>query len=221
MGIIRQSFKRQLFAIFLTVTLILVIIGGVFTIQGFQARLKYDYEKKDIEQNTAINSLLQRDIELSEETLDLISKSDIIKNALTQSKNSSLTIYSELYNVSRRIRDFATVDIYQGDRCVFSTSARSLSNKLPLYYSVLEEAKNSKGEVIYALDPTESTKTGADLLIAKQIVEGNVPAFAIVRIEQTEIENRLRSNINAKDGFMLTDQFLRPFCLIGTAENGS
>ena len=47
MGFIRQSFKRQIFVVFLAVTLILVIFGGILTLQGFQARIKQDYEKRD------------------------------------------------------------------------------------------------------------------------------------------------------------------------------
>ena len=40
MGFIRQSFKRQIFIIFLAVTLAMVIIGGILTVQGFQASIK-------------------------------------------------------------------------------------------------------------------------------------------------------------------------------------
>ena len=49
MGFVRQSFKRQIFVVFLAVTLFLVIFGGVLTIQGFQARIKSEYEKRDAE----------------------------------------------------------------------------------------------------------------------------------------------------------------------------
>ena len=62
MGFVRQSFKRQIFVVFLAVTLFLVIFGGVLTIQGFQARIKSDYEKRDAEQEAVaigkINDIL-------------------------------------------------------------------------------------------------------------------------------------------------------------------
>ena len=50
MGFVRQSFKRQMFITFLAVTLILVIGGGILTVQGFQARIKADYEFRDSRQ---------------------------------------------------------------------------------------------------------------------------------------------------------------------------
>lgn len=220
MNLIKQSFKRQIFAIFMITTLIMVICGGILTIQGFQARLNAEYEKKDYEQNQIINNQLISDLELSEQVIKQLSENETIKKSLTRTKNNSLNIYTELYSVSKTIRDFATVDIYQGNRCVYSTSTKSLSKELPLNYSVLREASENKERVVYALDPTQSNEKGADLLLAKEIVSGDSPGFIIIRIEQSEIESRLKNSINAKDGFMLTDRFLRPFCMIGTSEDG-
>ena len=220
MKLIKQSFKRQIFAIFMITTLIMVICGGILTIQGFQARLNAEYEKKDYEQNQIINNQLISDLELSEQVIKQLSENETIKKSLTRTKNNSLNIYTELYSVSKTIRDFATVDIYQGNRCVYSTSTKSLSKELPLNYSVLREASENKERVVYALDPTQSNEKGADLLLAKEIVSGDSPGFIIIRIEQSEVESRLKNSINAKDGFMLTDRFLRPFCMIGTSEDG-
>lgn len=220
MKLIKQSFKRQIFAIFMITTLIMVICGGILTIQGFQARLNAEYEKKDYEQNQIINNQLISDLELSGQVIQQLSENETIKKSLTRTKNNSLNIYTELYSVSKTIRDFATVDIYQGNSCVYSTSTKSLSKELPLNYSVLREASENKERVVYALDPTQSNEKGADLLLAKEIVSGDSPGFIIIRIEQSEVESRLKNSINAKDGFMLTDRFLRPFCMIGTSEDG-
>ena len=53
-GFIRQSFRRQIFVVFLCVTLCLVIIGGILTVQGFQARVKDDHARQDEEQAAEI-----------------------------------------------------------------------------------------------------------------------------------------------------------------------
>ena len=50
MHFIRHSFKRQIFFMFLSVTLVLVIFGGILTIQGFQARIVADHRHQDYEQ---------------------------------------------------------------------------------------------------------------------------------------------------------------------------
>lgn len=220
MNLIRQSFKRQLFAILMITTVILVICGGILTIQGFQARLKADYEKRDIEQSRIINTRLINDLEQAENAVQELSENEVIINAISRKRNNSLSIYSELYAISKDIRDFAAVDIYQGSKCIFSTATSSLSKELPLNYSVLREAAEKEDSIIFSLDPTYSSENGADILIAKEINGEENQGFVVVRIEQEEIESRLKDSINAKDGFMLTDRFFRPYCLIGTAKDG-
>ncbi len=220
MNLIRQSFKRQLFAILMITTVILVICGGILTIQGFQARLKADYEKRDIEQSRIINTRLINDLEQAEHAVQELSGNEVIINAISRKRNNSLSIYSELYAISKDIRDFAAVDIYQGSKCIFSTATSSLSKELPLNYSVLREAAEKEDSIIFSLDPTYSSENGADILIAKEINGEENQGFVVVRIEQEEIESRLKDSINAKDGFMLTDRFFRPYCLIGTAKDG-
>ena len=219
MNLIRQSFKRQLFAILMITTVILVICGGILTIQGFQARLTADYEKRDIEQSRIINTRLINDLEQAENAVQELSENEVIINAISRKRNNSLSVYSELYAISKDIRDFAAVDIYQGSKCIFSTATSSLSKELPLNYSVLREAAEKEDSIIFSLDPTYSSENGADILIAKEINGEENQGFVVVRIEQEEIESRLKDSINAKDGFMLTDRFFRPYCLIGTAKD--
>jgi sensor histidine kinase YesM len=221
MGVVKQSFKRQIFVVLMAVTLTMVIAGGILTIQGFQARLKADYIKKDLEQNTIINHELQDSLEAASKTLIAISDNDIITGELKSHKFHSQIIYSEIYNSSEAVRDFATIDIYRNNTCVFSTDTKNLHTEMPDNYLVLREVENSKGKVVYTFDPTKTSESGAVLLVAKQIVYGDPNGFAVIRINRNEMESMLRDNINAKDGFMLTDRFLRPFCLIGSAENGA
>lgn len=220
MGFIRQSFKRQLFLVLLAVTLILVIFGGILTLQGFQARIKQDYEKRDKEQERIIAEKILGMIDLSERALASIEEDDVIKDALTPGRKNTLEIYSNLYEETKDIRSFSTIDLYSGESCKYSTKSGYRSASLPLNYSVLREAATSTGSSAYALDPGNASEKGAALLIARQITGGETPGFAVIRIEQEEIKNQLGSEINSKDGFMLTNKYFRPYCLIGAAEDG-
>ena len=58
LGFIKQSFKRQIFAAFLSVLLLLVIPGGVLTIETFQTRVRIDYENRDLEQQRFVSDRL-------------------------------------------------------------------------------------------------------------------------------------------------------------------
>ena len=221
MGFIRQSFKRQIFIIFLAVTLAMVIIGGILTVQGFQASIKADYQKNDIEQDRILTKSLASDLELVEIAANSIAENEILLSAVAGKKGvSSLSVYSALYENTRDIKDFATVELYTGSKCIFSTKSGYASNYLPESYSVLKEAAEKQPQIVYALDPETSSETGAALLIARMLVNEPQNGYVVIRIEQNEIVDRVSGNINSRDGFMLTNEFLRPYCLIGIAEDG-
>ena len=157
MGFIRQSFKRQIFVIFLAVTLAMVIIGGILTVQGFQASIKADYQKNDIEQDRILTKSLASDLELVETAANNIAANEILLSAVTGKKGvSSLSVYSALYENTRDIKDFATVELYTGEKCIFSTKSGYASNYLPESYSVLKEAAKKQPQIVYALDPETS-----------------------------------------------------------------
>ncbi len=219
MGFVRQSFKRQIFITFLAVTLVLVIVGGIITIQGFQARIKADYEKRDAAQEALVEERIKAIVLGTEETIEGISRNEVLQDAMTKGRKNSLNIYTELYEETRSIRDFAVVDLYIGGICMYSTRSGYKSGELPQYYSVLHEAAAGDGKTVYTQAPGNATDSGAALLIARQVVKGEDPGFVVVRIEQQELEKEILTAINANDGFMLTNSFLRPFCLLGTAKD--
>lgn len=219
-GMIKQSFKRQIFVIFLAVTLALVIIGGILTIQGFLTKLSSDYEKRDLEQAEVIQKMLEKDLRMSEEALEKLADSRVIRSVLENDYSNSLDIYTALYDASREIKEFAGVGIYKGGKCLYSTLTDVSNKELPQNYSVLGEAVAKKGQTVYSLDPRSSTETGSALLMARQVTEGEENGFVVIRIEQNKIKERLSKVINSKDGLMVTGTFLRPICLLGTAEDG-
>lgn len=220
MGIIRQSFKRQLFVAFLAVTLLLVIFGGVLTIQGFQARIKADYEKRDLEQEAYITEQINHMLELSDKSLEEFQKREILMDALTRGGRNSLEVYSQLYDITRDIREFAAFDVYKGGDCIYSTGTGNKAESLPVNYSVLNDAAHNKGKTVYALNPGEARDTGSTLLMARQVISGEPGGYVVIRIQQSVIMQQLSGGLNARDGFMLTNRYLRPFCLLGTAEDG-
>jgi len=69
------------------------------------------------------------------------------------------------------------------------------------------------------MDPSDATLNGATLIIARKITNVGAKGYAVVRISQAELKRILAGSFNARDGFMLTDKFFRPFCLMGTAES--
>ncbi len=220
MGFVRQSFKRQLFIVFLAVTLFLVIFGGILTVQGFQARVVADYEKRDAEQEEQVNGRVLNMLERSDKTLDAISKDDVLRDAFFKGRKNSLEIYAALYEATQDIREFAVVDLYIGSICMYSTRSGYKSESLPVYYSVLHKAAESGGKTVYSLDYNKDTGGEDTLLIARRIINKDDSGFAVIRIRLEDLKEQLGGIISSRDGFILADQFFNPLCLMGIAEDG-
>ena len=88
MNIIRQSFKRQIFVLTLVITLAMVIISGVLTVQGFQARLESDYAREDKAQELLIRNSLLDMMTKSDEAIDKITEDETLMGAFTLSRQS-------------------------------------------------------------------------------------------------------------------------------------
>ncbi len=220
MGFVKQSFKRQIFVVFLAVTLFMVIVGGILTVQGFQARIRSDYEKRDIEQEEQITEKLRTLLGYCDETLNNIENSSVLVNSFYKGRKNSLDIYSELYEASSNIRSNAVVELYMGSMCMYSTTSGYKSLRLPDHFAILYDATVSDGKTVFALDPTNPDTMEADILIARQIVDKDEPGVAVIRIKQEEIKNQLGDVLGAKDGFMLVNSHFRPLCLLGTSQDG-
>ncbi len=220
MGFVRQSFKRQIFVVFLAVTLFMVVFGGILTVQGFQARIRSDYEKRDAEQEKEIAGRLNTLLESCDETFESIGKSSVLQKSFYRGRKNSLEIYSELYSASLNIRSYAVVELYMGGLCMYSTSSGFKSQSLPENFAILSDAADSEGRTVYGLDPKSSDVNKADILIARQIVNKEEPGVAVIRIKQEEIDKLLSGVLNAKDGFMLVNGYFRPLSLTGTSRDG-
>ena len=219
LGFIKQSFKRQIFAAFLSVLILLVIPGGILTIHTFQTRVRIDYETRDLEQEKYVSGRISEMLELSKNALEKLSRSQVIREALKTGSGNIIDVYSELYRETEDIRNFAVIELYRGRKCRYSTGTGNGSLLTSDYYWILKEAEAGKDVVAYALN-SSTEDAGSALLMVKKILDAPEPCFIVIRLSQEQVREQIKEGINSRDGFILANRFLRPFCLIGTAEDG-
>jgi len=219
LGFIKQSFKRQIFAAFLSVLILLVIPGGILTIHTFQTRVRIDYETRDLEQEKYVSGRISEMLELSKNALEKLSRSQVIREALETGSGNTIDVYSELYRETEDIRNFAVIELYRGRKCRYSTGTGNGSLMTSDYYWILKEAEAGKDVVAYALN-SSTEDAGSALLMVKKILDAPEPCFIVIRLSQEQVREQIKEGISSRDGFILANRFLRPFCLIGTAEDG-
>lgn len=91
-SVIRSSFKNQIFFVLLTITLIMLITGSIFTIQGFQNKLISDYKERNIEQNKELTGQLYQDFSMLSQVLYDLSVSDTIIKALDKKNVTTIKV---------------------------------------------------------------------------------------------------------------------------------
>ncbi len=220
MNPIKASFKRQIFFIFLAVTLVLVITGGILTLQGFQARIRYDHAESDRELDALIHSRLMEAFENAEQVLRDLSANDELIYSLDANIRGDMRVYLDLYDVSAPIREFASVDLFRGSDRRYSTRSGGSVSGIHENYSFLSRAGKEPGKIFYGSDPAHTGSSGSDILIAMCLKDSVNAVYAVVRIDETGIRNRLGGLLNARDGFILANSMFRPFVMLGTAEDG-
>ena len=203
----------------MTVTLVLVVVGGILTIQGFQARINADHQKEDVNQEAVINQRIEDLLAKSDAVLDNIAASEVLTGALLPGPKNALDIYSALYELTADIRDFAVVDLYLGGSSKFSTRRGVASEPMPEGYGVLLKADMAEGRTVYDMDPSDMSLSGSTLVMARKLNDTGAKGYVVLRIGRDELKQALTTSFNARDGFILTNEFFRPFCLIGSAED--
>jgi two-component system sensor histidine kinase YesM len=220
MNFIKGSFKRQIFFIFLAVMVVMVVTGGILTIQGFQARVRMDHENVDLEQDVLINEALSATFEEAKEVLSKLKDNETIIKSLNSNMRGDMAVYLALYDAAGSLREYATIDLYKGSECWYSTKRGGLSAFLPENFSLLSRAFNEPAVPIYGFDPGSEKSNGSELLTAMCIDGSSGPVYAIVRFDEAGIKKRLEGLLNARDGFILADSMIRPYVLLGTAADG-
>jgi two-component system sensor histidine kinase YesM len=217
----KQSFQRWLFIALFSVTLTLVIAGGILTIQGFQARIRLEYMERDLKQQALIMESIRNMLNTAEAAVNKLSENDsFIRAVETRNKAREREIYNELYQETEEVRRFGTVDIYVGTQRRFTSSGEEVAYELPKYYSVLREAADNEGRTVYSLDYNEATEKGSSLLVARQLSYGERPVCIIIEISRENLGNMLREALGSREGLILANSMLRPFCMLGSGEDG-
>ncbi len=219
MRFFRHSFKRRIFIVVLSVTLILVVSGGILTMQGFRARIEADQEAEDHAREELITTRIEEIFAAAEHVMDGIGENDVLRDVAGPGAKNALKVYSALYEVTSSIRRFAVVDLYVGGASKYSTRSSGGSEPLPAEYGVLLKADQAKGRTVYDMDQAGASSKGGTLIIVRKVSDVGEKAYAVIRIDRENLKNELTGTFNARDGLILANAFFRPICMLGTAES--
>ncbi|MBO4415760.1 MAG: histidine kinase [Lachnospiraceae bacterium] len=216
---IKKSYKFRIFVCFLTLSVIFILISGLFSVQLFRMKINRDFVQSDIEAFGKISVSLSSAFERAETALENIGNNDVIANSVARDEAGFRRVNAELFEQTREIRDFSTISVYENGNCAYSTSTGSADDSLPVYFSVLSSTQAAQGNTVYSLMSKQAGSAGREtkepvLGIAKAIGNGE---SCLVRIDRQGFDKLLSGLVTSGKGFILANSFWEPVYIAGTA----
>lgn len=205
---INKSYRRQLLFFFILVSVVPLLLSGFLLVGMFRARVHREFTVQDTAKEQQIEARLCEHFDEVEMVISQIAQDTDIEKALTQGSVSSSNIYAALYRETQAIRSFSTVDIYSGEKRIYTTDRGTVSKTLPADFGIIERLERKPLETAYVLyfDGIYTQKTS--LQIGRKI---NANAgYVIVTIDQSNFESILKESYGGDEGVLLLNAFWEP-----------
>lgn len=169
----RVSFRGRLFAAFLIVSLIPLVISSALLLQVFHYRMTATSEREAQEYLDHALSAMDAAAEGFVRVRDALRENATLRAALTGGAVSSTRVYNELFRATEDLRGYANFEIYDADG-LFRWSTQSLPRiaSLPTGWGALNAAAEGDGETIPFL-PCEEGGNGPLLRGAAAICDSH------------------------------------------------
>ena len=205
---INKSYRRQLMFYFTLVSVVPLVLSGLLLVGMFRTRVHREFATQDLGKQQLIEQRLEEHFRSVEEVIAQIAEDDDIRKALTQGTVSSSNIYAALYRETQAIRSFSTVDIYAGEKRIYTTDRGTVSKTLPSDFGIIARLEAKPSETAYALNYDGIYTRETSLQIGRKI---NANAgYVIVTIDQRDFESILKESYNGNEGVLLLNAYWEP-----------
>ena len=205
---INKSYRRQLMFYFTLVSVVPLVLSGLLLVGMFRTRVHREFAAQDLAKQKLIEQRLEEHLRSVEEVIAQIADDRDIRKALTQGTVSSSNIYAALYRETQAIRSFSTVDIYAGEKRIYTTDRGTVSKTLPSDFGIIARLEAQPTETAYVLNYDGIYTRETSLQIGRKI---NANAgYVIVTIDQSDFESILKESYNGNEGVLLLNAYWEP-----------
>lgn len=216
---INKSYRRQLMFYFTLVSVVPLVLSGLLLVGMFRTRVHREFATQDLGKQQLIEQRLEEHFSTVEEVITQIADDADIQKALAQGTVSSSNIYAALYRETQAIRPFSTVDIYTGEKRIYTTDRGTVSKTLPSDFGIIARLETQPEATAYVLNYDGIYTRETSLQIGRKI---NVNAgYVIVTIDQSDFENILKESYNGNEGVLLLNAYWEPIYAGGNLASGA
>ncbi len=215
MNLIKKSYKRRMFFCFLTLSLIFILISGLFSVQIFRMKINREFVQNDIEACSAIGERLTGSLTEIEAVIGSIRDNSTLREAAEGKETDARKVNSELFASTGSIREFSVTDIHRGRECAYSTSVVETEHSIPDYFFALKKASQNTDTIVYSAGPAGGEGHSALRAVGKLGSEG----YCVVRIDAQGFDTLIKNLVGSGKGFFLVNTQWEPVYEVGTASD--
>ena len=206
-----SSFRYRLFAAFLAVSLIPLLICSAMLLQIFRLRMTGDAQKEAEEHLERVGLLLDESCQRFLQAAQSVQRDDVLKAAIMGAEEEEMVIYGRLLDATQESRSNARFDLYDREgRWLCSTRSDSAGQDLPTNWGVLRAAEESTLRFF----PPEETLVADEPLLQGAVTltgdGGEQIGYLLVGLCRSDLDRLLEGIVGASNDLLILSAYWRP-----------
>ena len=206
-----SSFRYRLFAAFLAVSLIPLLICSAMLLQIFRLRMTGDAQKEAEEHLERVGLLLDESCQRFLQAAQSVQRDDVLKAAMLGAEEEEMVIYGRLLDATQESRSNARFDLYDREgRWLCSTRSDSAGQDLPTNWGVLRAAEES---TLRFFPPEETLVADEPLLQGAVTLTGDGGeriGYLLVGLCRSDLDRLLEGIVGASNDLLILSAYWRP-----------
>jgi len=207
-----RSFRNRLFAAFLVVSLVPLLICSALLLQTFRLRLTNDVNAEAREHLDTVSRVMDALYDDFARAAAL-AENPLIAAALAGDGAEGTQVYNVLFDATEGLRGYARFDLYDaGGRWRYSTQTAPEDTLLPTSWGVLYSASPSGGFLTFVaaedVTVTQSPLLQGAVLIAGR--DGETAGYLLISMYQNGFRQLLDGKYGAQNDLILLNRYWRP-----------
>ena len=206
-----SSFRYRLFAAFLAISLIPLLICSAMLLQIFRLRMTGDAQKEAEEHLDRVGLLLDESCQRFLQAAQSVQRDDVLKAAMLGAEEEEMVIYGRLLDATQESRSNARFDLYDREgRWLCSTRSDSAGQDLPTNWGVLRAAEES---TLRFFPPEETLVADEPLLQGAVTLTGDGGeriGYLLVGLCRSDLDRLLEGIVGASNDLLILSAYWRP-----------
>ena len=204
------SFRNRLFAAFLAVSLIPLVICSAMLLQIFRLRLTDQAQAQAREGLQGALEALDTACQGFDRALEQLEGDSVVIRALEEGQEEDTLVYACLFSATEGVRESARFDLYDGEgRWCYSTQSAPPQRQMSTHWGILQRAGD---ELVFSAtaDPADSTQPLLQGAAALSGPHGRRVGYLVVSLYQEDLRQLLENKYGGQGNLILLSPYWRP-----------